>query len=174
MSKLKIYVARGMTGRIKSDVVAEAKADKEFLEKAGFEVLDPVSAEGVEDKVEVLQATKAMMDTFWTRDKEMIRDAHAVFIMSPHVGSLGCIREYGYARYFLWKKVITIFPVDKLPKSGAVCYYEDDYVTDNLLDAIGELLRTHDTYWKRLKWRLAIYNRSLLKALGYKFAEWFK
>lgn len=174
MTKLKIYVARAMTGRIKEEVVAEAKRDKEFLENAGFEVLDPVTSEGVKPTKEVLESPKYLMDTYWARDKQMIRDAHAVFIMSPHVGSLGCIREYGYARYFLWKKTTTIFPEGKLPKEGAVCYYEDDYITDSLIDAIGDLLKTHDTMWKRFKWRLGIYNRSIGKALYYKFLEWFK
>lgn len=174
MSKLKIYVARAMTGRIKSEVVAEAKADKKFLEDAGFEVLDPVTSEGVEETKDKLESPKNLMDVYWPRDKQMIREAHAVFVMSPNVGSLGCIREYGYARYFLWKKTTTIFPAGKLPKEGAVCYYEDDYVTDDLRDAIGDLLQTHDTLFKRLKWRVAIYNKSLFRALYYKFMEWWK
>lgn len=171
---LKIYVARAMTGRIKADVVAEAKADKKFLEAAGFEVLDPVTSEGVEETKDALQSPKNLMDIYWPRDKQMIREAHAVFVMSPHVGSLGCIREYGYSRFFLWKKTTTIFPEGQLPKEGAVCYYEDDYVTDSLIDAVGDLLRTHDTYKKRLKWRFDVYNRSLFKAIKYQFLEWFK
>lgn len=174
MGKLKIYVARAMTGRIKSEVVAEAKADKKFLEDAGFEVLDPVTSEGVEETKDKLESPKNLMDVYWPRDKQMIREAHAVFVMSPNVGSLGCIREYGYSRYFLWKKTTTIFPEGALPKEGAVCYYEDDYVTDSLIDAVGDLLKSHDTVWKRFKWRVGIYNRSLGRALYYKFLEWFK
>lgn len=163
-----------MSGRIKEEVVAEAKRDKVFLELVGFEVLDPVTSEGIAETKEVLQAPKNLMDINWSRDKQMIRDAHAVFIMSPNVGSLGCIREYGYSRYFLWKKTTTIFPYGMLPKEGAVCYYEDDYVTDSLLDAVSNLFATHDTAWKRFKWRLGVYNRSLVKAFFYKFLEWFK
>lgn len=174
MSKLKIYVARAMTGRVKEEVVAEAKRDKAFLEQAGFEVLDPVTSEGVASTKETLLSPKHLMDVYWPRDKQMIREAHAVFVMSPNVGSLGCIREYGYSRYFLWKKTTTIFPEGTLPKEGAVCYYEDDYVTDSLIDAIGDLLQTHGTLWKRLKWRIRIYNRSIGKAFYYKLLEWFK
>lgn len=170
--RISIYVARAMTGRLKSDVLAEAKADKKFLEDAGFEVLDPVTSEGVEDKAEVLQSPKSLMDTYWARDKQMIREAHAVFIMSPNVGSLGCIREYGYSRYFLWKKTTTIFPEGSLPKEGAVCYYEDDFVTDSLVEAIGDLLKTHDTPWKRFKWRFNLYKRCLPKMIRVWIMGW--
>lgn len=104
---MKVYTARGMSGRIKEEVVKEAAADKAFLEACGFEVLDPVSAEGVVASKEALYASKSLMDTYWPRDKAMIRDAHIVFNMSPHMPSLGVIREYGYARYHLWKKVIS-------------------------------------------------------------------
>ena len=171
---VKIYVARAMSGRIKEEVVKEAKRDKAFLEKCGFIVLDPVTAEGVKASKQVLQATKVQMDTFWKRDKEMIRQANVVFIMSPDKASLGCIREYGYARYHLWKKTITIFPEGKLPPEGAVAYYEDDYVTDSLIDAIGETLRTHGTVLKRLKWRVALYQRCWLKAMKHRIQEWVK
>lgn len=163
-----------MTGRIKAEVVAEAKADKKFLEDAGFSVLDPVTSEGVEATKDTLQSPKNLMEVYWPRDKQMIREAHAVFIMSPNVGSLGCIREYGYSRYFLWKKTTTIFPEGSLPKEGAVCFYEDDYVTDSLIDAVGDLLKTHDTPWKRFKWRVGIYNKSIVKAVVYKLMEWCK
>ena len=161
-----------MTGRIKEEVVKEAIADKQLLESAGFEVLDPVTAEQIKPTKDTLNASKELMNVYWPRDKQMIRDANIVFIMSPHVGSLGCIREYGYARYHLWKKVITVFPKDRLPSEGAVCYFEDDYVTDSLLDAIGEAYRTHGTLWKRLKWRASLYYRCWFKAIYNRLKEW--
>lgn len=169
---IKVYVARAMTGRVKADVVKEAKADKEFLEACGFIVLDPVSEEGVKATKETLLSPKSAMDSYWPRDKAMIREADVVFNMSPHLPSLGVIREHGYARYHLWKKVVSIFPTGKLPAEGAICHYEDDYVTDNLLDAVGETLRTHGTVWKRLKWRVKIYKRCWLKAVFYRLKEW--
>ncbi len=169
---IKAYVARAMSGRVKADVVKEAQADKEFLEKCGFEVLCPVTSEGILPTKDVLLSPKFLMDVYWKRDKAMIREAHVVFVMSPHVPSLGVIREYGYARYHLWKKVITVFPEGKIPSDGAICHYEDDYVTDSLIDAVGEALRTHETRWKRLKWRAKLYWRCCLKALWYKTLEW--
>ena len=173
-SPIKVYVARAMSGRIKEEVVKDANRDKTMLECVGFIVFDPVTSEGVRPTKEILLASKQQMDMFWKRDKEMIRQAHILLNMSPHLASLGVIREYGYARFHLWKKTISIFPEGFLPKEGAVCYYEDDHVTDDLTDAIGECLRTHATRWKRLKWRLGIYNKSWLKAVKYRLLEWVR
>lgn len=169
---IKVYTARGMTGRNKADVVAEAAADKDFLERAGFTVLCPVAAENVKAENKVLNSTKAQMDTYWTRDKEMIREAHLVMDMTPHLKSEGVAHEIGYARYFLWKKVIRVYPLGMLPSNSSVAFYEDDYLTDSLIDAINEALLTHGTPWLRLKWRLKLYNRCLLKAWRYKLQEW--
>lgn len=169
---MKVYSARAMSGEPADVVVARAKADKALMEKCGITVLCPVSSEGVKSSKKPIQSTKEAMDTYWKRDKQMIREADVVFVMSPDKPSLGCIREYGYSRYNLWKKVITVFPEGKLPPPGAVAYYEDDFVTDSLLMAIGEALRTHGTYWNRLKWRLGIYRRCWLKALFYRLQEW--
>ncbi len=165
------YVARAMSGKIKEDVVREAKADKEFLEKAGFKVLCPVFEEGVEPTKQILRSSKQAMDRYWSRDKQMIREAHVIFNMSPDQPSLGVIREYGYARYCLWKKVISVFPPDKIPAKAAICHYEDDYVTDSLLDAIGEAYRTHGTWLKRFNWRISMLNRCLVKWFWYQLNE---
>lgn len=169
---IKIYVARAMSGRVKEDVVNDAKKDKEFFEKAGLTVLCPVTEEHVEPTKQVLRASKQAMDRYWNRDKEMIRQAHILFNMSPDQPSLGVIREHGYARYCLWKKVISVFPPGKLPSKAAVCHYEDDYVTDDVMDAVGEAYRTHGTLFKRLKWRLSMLNRCLAKWLLYQLKEW--
>lgn len=169
--KIRIYVARAMTGRVKEEVVNDARRDKEFLEKAGIEVLCPVISEGVEPTKQVLRSSKQAMDRYWQRDKEMIREADILLNMSPDQPSLGVIREYGYARYCLWKKVISVFPVGKVPAKAAICHYEDDYVTDDMMDAVGEAYRTHGTFLKRLKWRFSMINRCLLKWLFYQVKE---
>lgn len=171
MNKIRIYPARAMTGRIKEEVVKEAKKDKEFFEAAGFDVLCPVISEGVEPTKQILRSSKKAMDTYWARDKQMIREAHILFNMSPDQPSLGVIREHGYARYNLWKKVISVFPPGKLPAKAAICHYEDDYVTDNIMDAVCEAYRTHGTLWKRIKWRIRMLNRSVPKWLLYQLLE---
>lgn len=169
---IKCYVARGMTGVDQADLVADAKRVRNYLEGAGFEVLDPVKAENIKSTNKKLRSSKKKMDSWWARDKRMIREAHIIFVISPHLTSQGVTHEIGYARYFLWKKVIQIFPPRHLPPEGSVAYYEDDYITDNLIDAVMEAYRTHGTFWRRLKWRLSIYLRCYLRALWYRLLEW--
>lgn len=169
---IKVYLARGMSGRIKEEVVKEALADKVLLEAAGFTVLCPVTEEKVKPTKETLLASYEQMIQFWHRDKEMIREANLVFDMTPHLKSEGVAHELGYARYHLWKKVIRVYPINQLPNPASIAYFEDDYVTDSILDAIGEAYRTHGTLWKRLKWRLNLYKRCWLKAIVNRLKEW--
>ncbi len=170
-SKVCIYAARSMTGRIKEEVVLEATQDKTLLEKAGFVVLCPVIAEGVPATKQIILASKQAMDKFWSRDKEMIREAHLVFDMSPTMNSEGVKHELGYARYCLWKPVVRVFPSGKLPVKSSVSYFEDDVVVDSLLEAIEYSLRVHGTFWKRTKWRLKMLNKSLLKWIVFQIGE---
>lgn len=171
---IKIYLARAMSNRIKEEVVLEAQADKQFLEQAGLTVLDPVSSEGVKAEKVPLQSSKKEMDVFWKRDKEMIREAHLVFDMTPHLNSEGCKHELGYARYHLQKPIVRIFPARHLPAEGSVAFYEDDAVVDSLLEAIEYTYRVHGTFWKRTKWRLERTNRCLLKSIVHQIQEWGK
>ncbi len=168
---LKIYAARSMTGRIKEEVVLEATADKEMLEKAGFTVLCPVIAENVPSTKEVLRSSKQAMDKYWPRDKEMIREAHLIFDMSPLMNSEGVKHELGYARYCLWKPVVRVFPTGKLPGKSSVAYFEDDIIVDSLIEAIEYSLRVHGTFWKRVQWRMKMLNRCLPKWLWYQIGE---
>lgn len=161
-----------MSNRTKEDVVREDKEDTEFFVAAGLEVLSPVAEEKVESKKEKLLASKEDMDNYWYRDKELIRKAHVVLDMTPHLKSFGTEKELGYARYHLWKKVIRVFPQNQLPWDGCVAYMEDDDVVDSREMALESILRTHGTWFKRLKWRWAIYNRCFLKALWYRLGEW--
>lgn len=168
---IRIYVARAMTNRIKEDVVNDAVNDKNFLEKAGFKVLCPVTAENVKPTKEVLRSSKKAMDVYWFRDKQMIRDAHVVFDMSPHMNSEGVKHELGYARYNLWKPIVRVFPHGELPLQSSVARFEDDYICDSLLEAIEYTLRVHGTFYKRLKWRLALLNRCLPKWILFQIKE---
>lgn len=172
--KPKIYIARAMTGFDQAEIVKQASEDKAFFENAGFEVLCPVLKEKVKPVHKALSSDTKHMNIYWPQDKRMIREANALVNMSPHVASLGVIREHGYARYHLWKKVVSVFPKGKLPAISSVASYEDDAVVDSREEAAIYLLRTYGTYWKRLVWRLKIYKRSWLKAKFYRLLEWFR
>ncbi len=173
-SKPKIYLARGMSGRNKADVVTEARIDKEFLEKAGLVVLCPVSEEKVKAENKVLQSTQKAMQTYWFRDKAMIREANVVFDMTPHLKSEGVAHELGYARFHLWKPVVRVYPLGQLPPKASIAFFEGDAVVDSLEEAIEFVYRVHGTWFKRLKWRMGIYNQSWVKAAYYKLMEWGK
>ncbi len=171
---MKLYLARGMTGRAKIDVVAEAMNDKLFLEMAGFEVLCPVTKEGIKNEPGAVLASQKQMESFWPEDKRMIRESHILFHMSPHLNSAGAWQEVGYKRYHLQGPVVHIYPPGKLPPAGAIPRLENDYVCDSMIEAIEYVLRVHGSFWKRTKWRLARTNRSLLKSIYYQTCEWFK
>ncbi len=163
-----------MSGRNKLDVVAEATAARMFVEFCGHEALCPVTAEEVKAEDATLLATKEQMDTYWYRDKAMIREANVIFDMTPMMNSEGSKHEIGYARYFLWKPVLRVFPYQKLPASSSVAYFEDDSLTEGLNQAINVAEELWGTRWKRFKWRVRLYRRSYLKACWYKLLEWFR
>lgn len=169
---MKIYLARSMSGRVKEEVVNDALIDKNFLEQAGFTVLCPVIAEGVRSTKEILAASKQEMNTYWYRDKEMIREANIVFDMSPDRKSEGVAHELGYARYSLWKPVVRVYPIGKLPPAASVAFFEDDYICDTLVEAIEYSLRVHGTLFKRIMWRLKLINRCLPKWIINQVLEW--
>lgn len=168
---IKLYLARSMTGRIKEDVVAEAKRDAEFLSKAGFAVLCPVIAENVKPTKEHLLSSRKAMESYWPRDKEMIREAHVVLDMTPHLNSEGVKHELGYARYALWKPVVRVFPTGKLPVASSVAYFEDDSIVDSLPEAVEYIYRVHGSWFNRFTWRIRMLNRSLGKWLLYQAGE---
>ncbi len=172
--KVRIYKATAMTGLIKEDVVARAKQETDFLAKAGFEVFDPVLAEGVKPTKERLLSSKKQMDIFWPRDKAGVRWAHVVYDMAPHLNSEGVKHEIGYGRYHLQKPVVRIFPKGQLPVKSSVAYFEDDYVCDSLEEAIEYTLRVHGTYLKRLQWRISRTKRCLVKSIYFQVLEWLR
>lgn len=169
---IKIYLARAMSGRIKEDVVKEAREDKEFFEKAGLEVLCPVIKEEVVATKEKLVSSKKAMLSFWPADKRMIRDAHIVLDMTPHLNSEGTKHEIGYARYFLYRPVIRVFPEGKLPFQSSVAFFEDDIVVDSREEALEYIYRVHGNLYKRLRWRVQLYNRCLLNMIYCWFISW--
>lgn len=169
---VKLYLARAMTGRVKQDVVVEAANDKLFLESCGFEVLCPVTEEKLPSTKDVICASKAQMDHYWKRDKQMIREANVVVDMTPHMKSEGVAHELAYARYFLYRPVVRLYPFDKMPGEASVARFEDDALFDSILPMIDYIKENHGTRWKRLKWRAKLYVRCLPKMVLYWFGSW--
>ena len=171
---LKVYPARAMSGLVAADVVREATADKAVMERQGMTVLCPVIGEKVKPTKAVIASSKRQMDTFWHRDKEMIREAHVVFDMSPTRKSEGVAHEIGLARYAYWKPVFRIYREGSLPPKSSIAVYEDDYICATLAEAIERAIKHHGTWWRRFKWRVSLYKRCRLKALFYEILFWFQ
>lgn len=171
---IKVYLARAMTGRLMRTVYLEARRQKRYLESHGFYVLDPVAEENVRPKKQRIQTNYRQLVRYWTRDKEMIREAHVVFDMTPWLKSEGVAHEIGYARYFLWKPIVRVYSKRfARPSKGSVAFFEDDLLATDMDHAIRESKKRWGTWFKRLKWRLSLYNRSFLKAIFYKLQGWF-
>jgi len=169
---LKIYLARAMTGRVKAEVLAEALHDNHLVEGWGAIPLDPVTQEGIEAVPDIISAPETQLRQFWKRDKEMIREAHIVFDMSPKMKSEGVAHEVGYARYFLWKPVIRVYPSrDEIP-AVSVAREEDDYLASSLIDALQYATMHYDTQRQRIIWRWKLLKRCLWKFLVYQLGEW--
>lgn len=162
---LRIYLARGMSGRVKADVVAEAKRDRDFFTAAGFVVLCPVTEEGVQASNDKLIADPKLMASYWPRDKEMIQEADIVVDTTPHLLSQGVMHEIGLARYCYWKPVVRMFPKGALPDPGNIAFFEDDAVVDSREEVVEVLYRKWGTPELRRRWRLAVLNRCLIKWL---------
>lgn len=171
---ISIYCARGMTGRSMKEVYHEARKERLYLEKHGFKVLDPVSEEGVRPRNRKIQSTYKQLIGFWKRDKEMIREANIIFDMTPWLKSEGVTHEIGYARYHLWKPVFRVYGREKRPSAGSVAYFEDDVLAKDIDHAVYKAEQLFGTQYKRLKWRLSLYNRCVLKAWWHKLQEWIK
>lgn len=160
---LRIYLARGMSGRVKADVVAEAAADREFFTRAGFNVLCPVTEEGVQASNDKLIADPKLMAAYWPRDKQMIQQADVIVDTTPNLLSQGVMHEIGLARYCYWKPVVRMFPTGKLPDPGNVAFFEDDVVVDSREEVVEALYRLWGTPKQRWDWRVTMLRRCIRK-----------
>jgi hypothetical protein len=169
---MKVYTAKSMSGRDAFEAYRTSINEKMLLECFGMTVLDPLLEEKVQPVHKPIQASKADMDKFWPRDKEMIREANIVFDMTPTIYSEGRSHELGYARYFLWKPIVRVFPPGEIPWEGSVAHYEDDVVVDSIIDACAIAHDQWGTRKKRILWRLKLLWRCLPKFLRFQIGEW--
>jgi hypothetical protein len=106
---------------------------------------------------------------FWHDDKDLIRRAHVVLDLSGPAKSEGVAHEIGFARYFLWKPVVRVWP-----GLGASIARLDDDVVVSSADEAAEVIRAKwGTPWKRLKWRFALYNRCRISAFISELKEFY-
>lgn len=169
---MRVYAAGAMTGLSGEELVERSFHIAQVLSDHGIEVLDPVSAEGVKPTATPVQTTHRDLAVFWQRDKELIRQAHVIFDVTPDKKSEGVAHEIGYGRYFLYKPIIRVYMNGGMPIKASVAHFEDDMLCMSLEEACKMSLILWGTPWKRLKWKLDQLNRCLLKSIWFKGKEW--
>jgi hypothetical protein len=140
-------------------MVTRAKYVTSIFKQHGITVISPVIEEEVQNESgELIQTSQETLKGFWERDKSIIAyRAHVVFLDEAERKSLGCEREYGFARYCLWKPCVTL-----LPSGGpSVADFEDDTVAHDLHHAAEVMVTNWGTPLKRVKWRILMLLKSL-------------
>lgn len=168
---VKIYAARGMSGRDQATVVQEAFEDKMEFEENGIRVLCPVEKERVKSIHKKLSSDTKHMKLYWPADKDLIKQAHVYVNFTPHLNSIGAWHELGFARYFLYKPCVLIFPDGELPSPGNISFFEDDVVVDSHTEAMRIIKARWGTPLKRLKWRIKLLKK-VPRAIYLKCREW--
>jgi len=157
MSKIKVYVAHAMTGKMKDELVREAEYTTRQLQAYGFEVLDPIVAENIQDVHEPLvQLDSETLERHWRRDKEMLKEADLMLDFNACNKSDGVAKELGYTRFCLWKPVIRVFPNCGINISRI----EDDVIVETLPEAIQIMNEKYGSFVKLHMWRQKMLDRS--------------
>lgn len=161
---IKIYTACRMTGRFKDELVAEANMLCDALKARGFEPLNPVLEEKVESTHELLAGVDPIvLEHYWRRDKQMIRDADIVLDYQTQNKSDGANKEVGYSRWCLWKPTVRVWD-----GGGAlISRIEDDLVVPTLQEALDLIESQWGTYEKLGAWREEMGARSFTKWLSH-------
>lgn len=171
---VRVYMAMPMTGYDRADMVKRSKHLIEVGARNEVTVISPVLEEHTKEIPGVLtQNDQYQLRRFWRRDKEIIRNrdgkgAHVVLIDRADQKSLGCEREYGFNRYFLWKPTLCI-----MSRHGySVAKFEDDRIFEDEYAAFAYIARNYGTHLRRIKWRVRMLCRSLPGFIIDQLAAW--
>jgi len=164
MSRIKIYTAQRMTGRMQDEMRYEAEMLNRVLANHNFECISAVLEENIPYLHEPLADVPAeRLQTYWKKDKQLIREADLVLDYQTQNKSDGANKEIAYARYCLWKPVIRVWN----GPGGLISQMEDDMVVPTLTDAMAVILNDFGTYEKLGQWRRDMWNRCIGKWLDY-------
>jgi hypothetical protein len=169
--KLRAYLAQAMTGYSGYELIQRSKWANGILGQYGIQALDPVVSEGVNPRKKKIQATRKQLAVYWKRDKELIRQAHVVFDLTPDRKSIGVEKELGYARYFLYKPVIRVYSPSTMLTNASIAFFEDDYVAESLHSACRYAVENWGTPWQRLMWRIRLL-KCVPQSVYFKSKEW--
>lgn len=161
MSKVKLYLACAMTGRMQDEMRLDADMLTRVCTNFGFEGLSPVIEENIQYIHEPLaQTSKEQLDKFWARDKELIKDCDILLDYMSCNKSDGVSKEIGLTRFCYWKPVVRVWPNSPL---YTVSRIEDDVIVSSLLEAMGTIRERWGDYEKLGRWRKAMLDRCFAK-----------
>ena len=167
--RVKVYVAKAMTGRTGLDLLTESAYTTIVARRVAPSVrlLDPVVEEDIRPSEVPVKAPARRLTKFWARDKEMIRDAHVLFDITGPKKSEGVAHEIGYARFFLYKPVVRLWP----GLQASVARIEGDLIVETLEEGFKEIEARWGTPGQRLWFKIALL-RKVPKSFWYKLREW--
>lgn len=163
----KLYIAHAMSGRTGRELLAESRKIRRLCKMFNCEPIDPVIEEGVRKDDPCVGAPSEKLVYLWERDKELIRRSHVLLDLTGSYKSEGVAHEIGYARYYMWKPVVRVYP----GLGPSVARLEDDYIAMSPDIALRLIVKEWGTPWRRTVWKLGIINRSLLRFLKRQVAD---
>ncbi len=160
-----------MSGADKAEMVARAKRVCEIFTEFGLTPISPVIEEQVPDTPgKLINSDKERLHTFWTRDKDIIsNEAHVVYFDRFEQKSFGMEREYGLARYCLWKPTVVHVSPGTVT---SVAEWEDDILVTSVHEAARLIAEHWGTREKRVAWRVRMLRRSLITWLKRQLMGW--
>lgn len=142
------------------ELVYEANIVCRALRNYGFEPLDPIIGEKITNEHKLLeQMSESTLNKNWKRDKQMLQESHLVLDYNSCNKSDGVSVELGYARFFMWKPVIRVFPNLGI----SISKLEFDTVVSNICYALPLMTALWGTKKKLLIWRLKMLIRCIPK-----------
>lgn len=166
-----VYCATKMTNRDRVEMLERAHYVCDVLTGWGLTPISPVLEEKVTSAPgPLVQTSEEQLRAFWKRDKDIIAyEAHVILCDEAQHKSYGVEREYGFARYCLWKPVITVVPAGT---GFIVSNFEDDVVASNVTDAAILIQRNWGTPLKRFVWRTQMLFKTLPKWIYRQIRQW--
>ncbi len=160
-----------MSGADKAEMVARAKRVCEIFRESGLTPISPVIEEQVPDTPgKLINADKEQLHTFWTRDKDIIaNEAHIIYFDRFEQKSFGMEREYGLARYCLWKPTVVHVSPGTVT---SVAEWEDDILVTSVHEAARLIAENWGTREKRVIWRVKMLRRTLCTWLKRQLMGW--
>lgn len=158
------YTCQRMTGRYCDEMLREAEMLDRVGSNYGIKILNPVLEEKVADEHVLLEnVAPEVLEKYWRRDKEMIRESDIVIDYMTMNKSDGSNKEVAYNRFCLWKPTIRVWD----GAGGLISRIEDDLIVSTYVEALQMATEKWGTYEKLGQWRVQMLGRCYPKWMEY-------